>query len=187
MAPEHVVKIEFMYSPIGNKLPDHWCCLQFRIACSAPQRCCSSNLPWTVFASWMAPLSCWKRPRPPENTVPGWAWFGTMLRWVACVKVTSSWMAGHKVPQQNIYHLLPMMHLGPVHTPGKAHRSTRPGQLPTLLDGPDRSASMHCVFWRPSIRTSKNFFSHLSSSNPSVGSNWDQPSIPPYIYELQSY
>lgn len=176
MAPEHVVKLEFIHSPIWNKLPDHWWCLQITTACSALPKMLLLKPSLNGFALWMDPLSRWKS--------PGWTWFGTMLRWVARVKVTSTWMAGEKVPQQNICLLLPMMHLGPMR---KAHRSTRPGQLPPLLDGPDWCASMYCAFWHTSIIARKNLFSPLSSSRSSVGSNQDQPSIPPHIYERRSY
>ena len=58
---------------------------------------------------------------------------------------------------------------------------------------PDRSAAtqphtqrtaMHCVFWHLSIGTSINFFSNLSSSSSSIGSdNTGQPSLPTCINE----
>lgn len=43
-----------------------------------------------------------------------------------------------------------------------------------MLDGPDRSASLHGVFCHLCVRTSMNVFSYLSSSSSSVGLNRDQ-------------
>jgi len=61
---------------------------------------CSSKHSWTMCAVFQGPLSCWKRTLTVHHGTPvSWRVCAGML---ACVKLTSTWMAGPRVFQENI-------------------------------------------------------------------------------------
>lgn len=64
----------------------------------------SSHHSWNIFALWQRGLSCSKKPQPSGITisVKGCTWSTTRLWLAVHVKVTSTWMTGPKVPQQNL-------------------------------------------------------------------------------------
>ena len=101
---------------------------------------CSSNHSWTILALLHSVLSSWKRPQPSGNTISmkGCTWSAIMLRYVICVKVTSTWMVGPKISHHSIAQsitlppldcLLSIVHPDAMCSPGKRHTRTQPSRL----------------------------------------------------------
>lgn len=171
---EHVVKIEFMRLPTRNKHPDHWFCWQIRIVRSAPPKTLLLKPSPTCFCFVNSPIILLKEATREHSTRVNMV-LDNALVGGSC---QSNIRMNGRSQGSRAEHLPSLSYdvsRSSAYLRGKKSITEilSPGQLPPLLEGPDQSAFMQHVFWHP-----MNFFSHLSSSSSSVGSNWDQPSIP---------
>ncbi len=110
----------------------------------------ATSTPWTV-AGVAGALSCWKRPLLSGNTIDmkGCMWSAAIFSQVVRVKVTSTWMPGSKVSQQNIAQsitlLSPMFLLPTLHPLAISSNTHAPGHPSGLKrDSSDQATFFHC-------------------------------------------